>query len=116
MTIEDLRELCLQLPGTTESIKWGQDLCFCVCDKMYLVLNLEKQPAGASFKVPDEEFEEICARPGFSPAPYLARYRWVALDRPERLSKQEWEQRVRMSYNLIVQGLPKKQRQALQQV
>ncbi|WP_266203544.1 MmcQ/YjbR family DNA-binding protein [Pontibacter kalidii] len=113
MTIEDLQELCRQLPGVTESIKWEHDLCFCVADKMFLVVGLDKAPVSASFKVAAEEFEEMSSRTGFSPAPYLARYKWVALDDISRLAPQEWEQRVRASYALVAGKLPKKVRQGL---
>ncbi|WP_276498479.1 MmcQ/YjbR family DNA-binding protein [Pontibacter litorisediminis] len=108
MTIEDLQGLCRQLPGVTESIKWEHDLCFCVADKMFLVVGLDKTPTSASFKVDAEAFEEMCSRPGLSPAPYLARYKWVALDDLNRLQPQEWEQRVQESYRLVAGKLPKK--------
>ncbi|MCX2740643.1 MmcQ/YjbR family DNA-binding protein [Pontibacter anaerobius] len=113
MTIEDLQELCRQLPGVTESIKWEHDLCFCVAEKMFLVVGLDKTPVSASFKVTAEEFEVLCQRPGFSPAPYMARHKWVALDNLNRLQPQEWEQRVRESYRLVSGKLPKKVRKEL---
>ena len=113
MTIEDLQALCRQLPGVTESIKWDHDLCFCVVDKMFLVVGLDKTPVSASFKVEAEEFETMCNRQGFGPAPYLARYKWVWLDDLNRLAPQEWEQRVRDSYALVAAKLPRKQRNEL---
>lgn len=108
MTIDDLQELCRQLPGVTESMKWEHDLCFCVADKMFLVVGLDNTPVTASFKVAAEEFEELSNRPGLSPAPYLARYNWVALDDLNRLQPQEWQQRVQESYGLVASKLPKK--------
>ncbi|SFG70011.1 MmcQ/YjbR family DNA-binding protein [Pontibacter chinhatensis] len=113
MMIENLQELCKQLPGVTESIKWGHDLCFCVAEKMFLVVGLDKTPTSASFKVDKEEFEEMCNRPGFIPAPYMARYKWVMVDDLNRMQAQEWEQRVRKSYDLIAGKLPKKVRKEI---
>ncbi|GHA65230.1 MmcQ/YjbR family DNA-binding protein [Pontibacter akesuensis] len=111
MTIEDLQELCRQLPGVTESIKWEHDLCFCVADKMFLVVGLDASPVTASFKVEPEAFEEMSTRTGFKPAPYLARYKWVALDDINRLSPTDWDKYARHSYRLVVEKLPKKMRQ-----
>ncbi|WP_373550891.1 MmcQ/YjbR family DNA-binding protein [Haliscomenobacter sp.] len=50
MHIEQLRELCLSLPGTSEGIKYGDQLCFMVMGKVFCssnVKNLDK----ANFKV-----------------------------------------------------------------
>lgn len=67
MTLEELREICLQLPDVTEDIKWGHDICFCTGGKMFLVTSADDVPTGASFKVPDEDFEQMIEREGFSP-------------------------------------------------
>lgn len=108
MTIEDLQELCGQLPGVQTSVKWEHDLCFCVSGKMFLVVGLDKNPVSASFKVNPEDFERMSSQAGFTPAPYLARYKWVALDNISRLPAQEWEQHVQVSYRLVAEKLPKK--------
>lgn len=76
MDIDSLRKLCLSLPGTTEDIKWGNDLCFLVAGKMFCVTGLD-HPQKISFKVPDEIFEELSNTDGFIPAPYMARAKWV---------------------------------------
>jgi predicted DNA-binding protein (MmcQ/YjbR family) len=67
MNIEEVQSLCKQLPGVTEDIKWGSDLCFSVGGKMFLVTALEQSPITASFKVTDEQFEELSVKPGFKP-------------------------------------------------
>lgn len=89
MTIEELQELCGQLPGVTEDIKWEQDLCFCVGGKMFLVVGLGQLPVTASFKVSPEEFAEMTTRIGFAPAPYLARYHWVLTENIGNLRREE---------------------------
>lgn len=55
----------------------------------------------ASFKVRDDEFDEICNRPGFKPAPYLARYKWVWIEDINMLKKLDWEKYIRQSYELV---------------
>ncbi|HEX4850597.1 MAG TPA: MmcQ/YjbR family DNA-binding protein [Puia sp.] len=107
MFLDELRNICHALPGTTEDIKWESDLCFNIGGKMYCVASLEI-PTNISLKVKDEEFDEISNRPGFQPAPYLARYHWVLLRTPEKLSKKELEGFVQESYQLIKSKLPRK--------
>ncbi len=100
MNIEELRALCKALPHTIEDVKWGNDLCFCVAEKMYCVTGTSDQ-FGTSFKCSPEEFEALCARPGIKPAPYLARYHWVHVDSPEALSDEEWIVFIKKSYHLV---------------
>ena len=108
MSIEDLQKICKKLKATTEDIKWENHLCFCVGEKMYLVTGLDQQPTTASFKVSDDEFEEMCQREGFIPAPYMARNKWVFVDDINRLSKKEWEHYSKQSYDLVRSKLNKK--------
>jgi predicted DNA-binding protein (MmcQ/YjbR family) len=99
MNIEDLRSLCLSFPGATESVKWGNDLVFSVGTKMFCVASLDAVPVTASFKVRDEEFEEMCTRKGFKPAPYVAKYKWVWLDDISKMNKKEWKHFAQQSYD-----------------
>ena len=75
---------------------------------MFLVTSPDSVPVSASFKVSDEEFDELSVQKGFMPAPYLARYKWVHLDDISRLSKKQWEKYLSQSYNLIASKLPSK--------
>src|ERR1700741_2028905 len=109
MDIEWLRKFCLKLPGTKEDIKWGNDLCFSVADKMYCATGLNP-PLSVAFKVPDDDFEEISQTEGFMPAPYMARAKWVLVTAPDKLSKKEWEAYINNSYELVKAKLPKKTR------
>jgi predicted DNA-binding protein (MmcQ/YjbR family) len=108
MNLEQLRTLCLSMPHATEDVKWGQDLCFCVAEKMFLVTVLESNPASASFKVSDEDFELLQEKPGLKPAPYMARHKWIYVNDISRLSDNEWKYYVQQSYNLVKAKLPKK--------
>ena len=110
--IDDVRAICEGLAGTTEEIKWGSDLCFCVAGKMYCVAVTEG-PLRISLKVDPEEFEALCEREGFSPAPYAARYKWVLIEYPEKVTIRELTTRIRKSYQLVTDKLPSKARRAL---
>lgn len=107
MEVDSLRALCLSLPAVTEDVKWGADLVFSVGGKMFCVTSLEP-PFTYSFKVKDEEYEEVSARDGFTPAPYMARAKWVLVADPSKLPKKERENYIRQSYEMIKAKLTKK--------
>jgi len=108
MTIEEIRNLALKLPGVTEDIKWEDHLCFCVGEKMFLVTTPDHFPVSASFKTSDEGFEEWIQREGIIPAPYMARNKWVHIDNIDRLTNKEWMEIMDMAYQLIFSKLPAK--------
>ena len=85
---------------------------FSVGGKMFCVTSLEP-PFTCSFKVSDEEFEELSGREGFVPAPYMARAKWVMVKNADRLHKKEWEAYIRQSYELVKAKLTKKERAGL---
>jgi predicted DNA-binding protein (MmcQ/YjbR family) len=105
MKSEFIRDICLQLPGVREDIKWGHDLCFLVGEKMFCVTGIEGD-FGVSIKVKDDEFDELTARHGIIPAPYLARYKWIYLNDPDSLSNREWKHYLTQSYELVKSKLP----------
>jgi predicted DNA-binding protein (MmcQ/YjbR family) len=100
MNIDFIRQYCLSLPAATEDIKWGNDLCFSIGGKMFCVSSLEP-PFKVAFKVPDEVYDELSIRDGFIPAPYMARAKWILITDPTKLNKNELEQYIHKSYELI---------------
>ncbi len=113
MDIEALQRICKALPHVTEDIKWGNDLCFCIGEKMFCVVGLNQSPTTASFKVLEEEYEAISNREGFKPAPYTARYKWVLVDNLTRMSEKEWRFYTEQSYNLVKNKLSEKLKKEL---
>jgi predicted DNA-binding protein (MmcQ/YjbR family) len=101
------------MPHATESVQWGDDLVFKVGGKMFAVAVLVPAKVWLSFKCSPEEFAELTERPGIIPAPYSARYHWVALETQDALALAELEQLLRQSYRLVVEKLPKKASAAL---
>ncbi len=95
MDIDQLRCYCLSLPSVTEDVKWGNDLVFSVGEKMFCVAGLET-PLKFSFKVKDDDFEEMSNSEGFTPAPYMARAKWVLVTQA-KLSKKEYEHYIKQS-------------------
>jgi predicted DNA-binding protein (MmcQ/YjbR family) len=111
MDVDFIRKICLSLPATTEDIKW-ENLVFSVGERMFCMMPLE-QPFRCSFKVSDEEFEEVSMADGFMAAPYLARAKWVLVTNPSKLSKKDWERYIKKSYELVKKKLTKKVREQL---
>src|SRR5207247_6677335 len=102
MDIETIREFCLSLPYATEDIQWGNDLLFRVGSKIFAAVNLEPSPhPRLSFKCTPEEFAELTEQDGIIPAPYVARYHWVALERFDALPWAETKRLIRQSYDLV---------------
>ncbi len=113
MNLEDIRKICRTFKGVTEDIKWGHDLVFSVGDKMFCVTGLDDVPTNATFKVTDEEFEEMSQMPGFKPAPYVAKYKWVMIEDIIMMNKSDWKKYLQQSYDLVSAKLPVKKKKEL---
>jgi predicted DNA-binding protein (MmcQ/YjbR family) len=80
---------------------------------MFVVLSLEPEGNCMSLKVSDEDFANLCEIDGVIPAPYLARAKWVALEREDALPAAEVKRLVKQAYELVKEKLPKKVREGL---
>jgi predicted DNA-binding protein (MmcQ/YjbR family) len=109
MNIELLQKICLSFPAVTEDVKWENNLCFCVASKIFCIANLEP-PHTFSFKVTEDEFDELSSTIGFKPAPYLAKAKWVLVVDTARLNRSDLEHYLRQSYDLIKSKISKKMR------
>ena len=107
MNIEKLRKFCLSLPGATEDIKWGSDLCFCVGEKMFCVTGADSM-TGMSLKCTPEKFEELIEREGIDPAAYVGRYKWVHISDLDAVTPAELKELIKTSYQLVFDKLPPK--------
>lgn len=112
MIIEELQKICAKFPAVTEDVKWGSNLCFCVGGKIFCIANLDP-PHTFSFKVTDEEYDELSRSDGFQPAPYLAKAKWVLVTDFSKLNKKDLKHYLQQSYNLIKVKIPMKLKQKL---
>lgn len=112
MRKNSLIEFCRTLPHATEDIKWGHDLVFSIGEKMFAVFDLEN-PTNVSFKTTPERFGTLIGVEGIIPAPYLARYNWIAVRKPKALPMNMLKGLIAESYALIAAGLPAKVRKKL---
>src|SRR3954467_10661023 len=106
MNIEQLRKFCLSMPGATEDIKWGADLCFCVGKKMFCVTGADSIAGGLSLKCTPEKFEELIEREGIDPAAYVGRYKWVRISDLDVVTSFELNDLIKTSYQLVFDKLP----------
>jgi len=80
---------------------------------MFAVLVLEPAKVWLSFKCSPEDFAELIEHPGIIPAPYTARYHWIALETENALAVTELKRLLRRSYDLVFEKLPRKARATL---
>lgn len=98
-------------------MQWGVDAVFKVGGKMFAVACTDhaQYPHApmCSFKCDDEAFASLVERDGVVPAPYLARAKWVALERWSALTDNEIATSVAASYRLVRGGLSKRAQREL---
>ena len=109
MSFAALKKHAASLPGATTDIKWGADWVASVGGKMFLAGGPEPGSwSSCSFKVDDHRFLELSGLPGFAPAPYLARVKWVQLKDPKARPLADLKALVTRSHELVLGKLPKK--------
>lgn len=104
MNVDSIREHCLAFPRTTEKLQWGDDLCFKIGGKIFVVLGLDNPRL--CFKCTPETFAELIEREDIRPAPYVGRYKWVMLDRLDAVADEELQDLIRQSYEMVAAKAP----------
>lgn len=108
MDSDSLRRFCLSFPQATEKLQWGDDLCFKLRGKIFMIVGLDSVPQRLCFKCTPETFAELVEREGIIPAPYVGRYKWVMVEEPSALRDSELEDLIRQSYAMVAAKAPKK--------
>ena len=106
MTPAALKKYLPSRPAATAKVQWVEDEVYKVGGKMFAVRWLKGTML--SFKASDDSFEILTQIGGIIPAPYLARAKWVTLDRLDRLSDPELKGYLKRAHALVLAGLPKK--------
>src|SRR5579864_9256838 len=106
MDVDSIRTFCLSFPDATEKLQWGDDLCFKVGGKIFMMLGLDNPRL--CFKCTPDAFAELIEREDIRPAPYVGRYKWVMLDRLDALGQNELEGLIRQSYEMVAANVPKR--------
>jgi predicted DNA-binding protein (MmcQ/YjbR family) len=119
MDNERIRELCLALPYTAETLNWEQVLVYWVGDreiggKMFALTNADGMEIPVlSFHCGAERYDELLEIEGIYPAPHLARAYWVALERWDALKPREIAEELARAHALIYAKLPKRTKAVL---
>ena len=97
------------LPAATEDRKWGDHPVFSVAGKMFCIFSDELPLLEqVSIAADPERFLELTEQPGISPAPYLARYHWIAVSAQSNLSSAALHLLIEAGYRRVLSKLPKR--------
>ena len=99
MNVDAIREFCLAFPQATEKLQWGDQLCFKIGGKIFVMLGLDNPRL--CFKCTPESFSELIEREDIRPAPYVGRYKWVMLDRLDALRWDELQGLIEQAYEMV---------------
>jgi len=105
MDVESIRSYCLSLPLATENLQWGDELCFKISGKIFVMLGLDNPRM--CFKCVPEKFAELVEQEDIRPAPYVGRYKWVMLDRLGALRDDELREVIKQSFEMVAAKVPK---------
>lgn len=107
-----MREICLSLPDTKETLTWGEPH-FRVGEKIFSGYGKEKGKTVIGFKLEMEHADEVIKDPRFWRAPYVGHKGWVSMDASAVRDWDEVRPYILESYRLIA---PKKSWAKLQGV
>jgi len=115
MNIETLREYCLSKKAVTEDFPFGEDtLVFRVLNKIFLLVSLSSNPLQFNAKCdPDKAIELRDQYDAVQPGYHMNKKHWNTIIMNGSLSNAQLKEMIDDSYNLIVQSLPKKERENL---
>jgi predicted DNA-binding protein (MmcQ/YjbR family) len=115
MNIENFRSYCLSRKGVTEEFPFGEDtLVYKVMGKMFALTDLESF-ASVNLKVLPEDGADLQEKyPAVQPGYHMNKKHWITVimdgSVPDKLLR-SW---VDNSYQLVVSGLTKRQKSALE--
>ena len=114
MNINQIQKFCASLPHALGEHKWEIDFVYTIGAKMFAVVFTDRGGAShVSFKVDDDLFLQYADRPGFIPARYLARAKWVQVKDLKQVGDAELKALIKRSYDLVSLKLTKKLRTEL---
>ena len=109
MNIEELREYCLQKPGVTEGLPFGEDtLVFKVGGKLFLLTSISQ---GNRFNVkcdPELAIELRERYPEVTPGYHMNKRLWNTISMDGALTKKQLLDMIDHSYEQVFKGLPAK--------
>jgi predicted DNA-binding protein (MmcQ/YjbR family) len=114
MNIEQFRDFCIALPGVTEEFPFGEEtLVYKVMGKMFALTNLDSFES-INLKCDPEIAVELRERyEGVTPGYHMNKKHWNTVDVHAGISNKLIYEWIKDSYNLVVNSLPKKTKEQL---
>ena len=116
MTLEEIREYCLNKKAVTEHFHFDEEtLVFKVLDKVFLLTNINDVEISVNLKCNTELAIELREKySSVQPGYHMNKKHWNTVITDGRTTDREIMKMIDHSYELIVQGLSKKQRELLE--
>lgn len=116
MTFGELREHCRSKHGAEETFPFGEAvLVFKVMAKMFALTNLERLPLSVSLKCDPDRAAQLRERhPAVQPGYHLNKKHWNTVEIDGSIPDFEIRAWIDESYALVVRGLKRADREALQ--
>jgi len=115
--LAEMHRFCMSLPGATHVVQWGGSDVYKVGGKVFAIGSSDPDDkTRLTFKASEMSFEMLKAEPGVRPAPYLASrgFKWLQRFDDRTLDDQALRDYVRQSHGMVMAGLSKKTRVAIQ--
>jgi predicted DNA-binding protein (MmcQ/YjbR family) len=118
MNLEEFREYCLSLKGATEDLPFGPDtLVFRVMNKMFAITGINSIPLMATMKCDPERAIELREQyESIIPGYHTNKKMWNSVYLESELSDKLIRELVEHSYNEVVKGLKKTEREELNRI
>ena len=115
MNLEELRDYCISKKGVEETLPFGPDtLVYKVMGKVFLQTGLEYNPVQFNIKCDPEKAIELREHyPCVIPAYHMNKKHWVTVITDGSASNKLMEEWINDSYNLVIAGLTKKDKEKL---
>jgi predicted DNA-binding protein (MmcQ/YjbR family) len=109
MTRKEFDAFCSRLKGATHVVQWGGSSVWKIGGKIFAICSVWGAGEGEkiSFKCSDLAFDVLNEQTGLSPAPYLARAKWIQLSEPGAMSDEDIEAHIEAAYWIVAGKLPK---------
>jgi len=122
MNIQDFRDYCLSFKGAQDNLPFEKSkseydksiMTFSVMEKWFCFVNIDEFDFCDLKCAPDESKELQQEYEGIKPGYHMNKEHWISVYFNKDVPKKKIESLVEKSYQLIVDGLTKKQREELE--
>ena len=118
MNIEEIREYCIAKPAVTEGFPFNEStLVFKVMNKMFALTGLDGEPPYVNLKCDPERAIELREQyEAIQPGYHMNKAQWNSVYFTGSISRDLILELIDHSYELVVQGLKKKDREELEEL